>query len=116
MIFKPNSLKSALLCTLLIFFNCSSYRSHYEDRWFGRDKLYHFTASGIIGAGSTAIAENNGGSEEDSIVIGISVTFGVGASKEFYDLALKETYWSWKDLIWDIVGGALGSYVVVHSK
>ena len=66
-----------------------------------------------------AFEDNNSSysySQEDSIVIGISVTFGVGASKEFYDLALKETYWSWKDLIWDIVGGALGSYVVVHSK
>ena len=115
-ILKRSSLKGALLCILFIFSSCSSYRSHYGDRWFGRDKLYHFTASGIIGAGSTVIAYNNGVSEEDSVVIGVSVTFGVGASKEFYDLAIKETYWSWKDLVWDMIGGALGSYVVANSK
>lgn len=113
---KRHSLNGALLCILLIFSSCSNHRSHYEDRWFGRDKLYHFTASGIIGAGSTALADNNGMSEDDSVVLGVTVTIGVGATKEFYDVACKKTYWSWKDFVWDIFGGALGSYAVAHSK
>ena len=55
-------------------------------------------------------------SEDDSVVLGVTVTIGVGATKEFYDVACKKTYWSWKDFVWDIFGGALGSYAVAHSK
>ncbi|MFC1508708.1 YfiM family protein [Candidatus Omnitrophota bacterium] len=113
---KRKSLKGAFLCILLIISSCSSYKSHHGDKWFGRDKLYHFTASGIIGAGSAAVADNNGMSEDDSVVIGVTVTIGVGATKEFYDAAFKKTYWSWKDLVWDMLGGALGSYAVAHSQ
>ena len=89
---------------------CSSYR--YNDHLFGPDKVYHFAAAGVIGACTTAAAVSNGASDSDAPVIGVSVAVGVGAGKEFYDLTVKETYWSWKDMLWDLLGGAAGSYIV----
>ena len=74
--------------------------------------MYHFTAAGVIGACTTAAAVNNGASDSDAPVIGISVAIGVGAGKEFYDLTVKETYWSWKDMLWNLIGGTAGSYIV----
>ena len=89
---------------------CSSYS--YNDHLFGPDKVYHFTAAGVIGACTTAAAVSNGASDSDAPVIGISVAIGVGAGKEFYDLTVKETYWSWKDMLWNLIGGTAGSYIV----
>ena len=89
---------------------CSSYS--YNDHLFGPDKVYHFAAAGVIGACTTAAAVSNGASDSDAPVIGISVAIGVGAGKEFYDLTVKETYWSWKDMLWNLIGGTAGSYIV----
>jgi putative lipoprotein len=83
-----------------------------DDPWFGPDKVYHFVCAGAIGAGTTVAAKSNGMSRHDSPVLGISAAVTIGAGKEFYDLKVKETYWSWKDFIWDILGGAAGSYAM----
>ena len=100
---------------LFEFSGCSTLHNH-RDRFFGRDKLYHFTAAGVIGASTTAIAKNNWTTEHQAPVIGISVSVGFGAGKEFYDLTIKETYWSWKDMFWDLTGGLVGSYAVLQFK
>jgi putative lipoprotein len=85
-----------------------------QDPWFGRDKLYHFAATGIIGAYATRAARSNGESVRIAPVIGITTALGVGGGKEFYDLKVKKTYWSWKDFIWDFAGGTAGSYAVLQ--
>ena len=97
---------------LIAFSGCSSYR--YDDRFFGPDKLYHFTASGVIGAGTTLASSKNGASNKDAPLIGISVAMSFGAGKECYDANIKGTYWSWKDMFWDLAGGAAGSYLVAE--
>lgn len=80
-----------------------------QDNWFGPDKLYHFAAATAFGAGSQVVASNNGASESNAAIIGVSVAIGVGAAKELYDQELKRTGWSWKDLVWDVAGGIVGS-------
>ncbi len=107
---------NVLLIVILPFFTGCATVNWSNDAWFGTDKLYHFTASGIIGAGSTAVAHSNGASDYNAPVIGVSVTIGIGAGKEFYDLTIKETYWSWKDMFWDLIGGSVGSYAVSKYK
>ena len=104
---------TAGMATLLMASGCAATKPHPGDHWFGRDKLYHFTASGVIGAGMTAVAENNRYCDSEAPVIGITVAVGVGAGKEWYDVKIKETYWSWKDMVWDVIGGAAGSYAVI---
>ena len=96
----------------LVVSGCATFNNHSGDNWFGPDKLYHFTAAGVIGAGTTAVAKNNGASECDAPVIGVSAAVGFGAGKEYYDLAVKETYWSWKDMFWNLIGCSVGSYAV----
>ncbi len=95
---------------LILFSGCSSYR--YNDHFFGPDKFCHFTVAGAIGAGVTVAADANGASHHDAPIIGTSVAVTFGAGKEFYDLKIKETSWSWKDMFWDLAGGFAGSYVV----
>jgi putative lipoprotein len=81
-----------------------------NDPWFGRDKLYHFVCTGAIGAGSTFAARSNGVCRSEAPVYGISAAVTIGAGKEWYDLKIKKTFWSWKDFTWDIIGGTAGSY------
>jgi putative lipoprotein len=90
---------------------CATSAAHH-DAWFGKDKFYHFTAAAAIGAGSTAIAKNSGMPESDAAIIGVSVAVGAGAGKELYDQQIKETFWSWKDMFWNVVGGMTGSFAV----
>jgi uncharacterized protein YfiM (DUF2279 family) len=103
------------LFTFFTVSNCATFHNHCGDSFFGKDKLYHFTATGIIGAGTTAVANNNGISKHSAPVVGISTAVGIGAGKEWYDTSVKKTYWSWKDMIWDLIGGSAGSYLVQNK-
>lgn len=80
-----------------------------EDDWFGRDKAEHFIVSAAIGAGAGAQLDNNGSGRCDAAAGAFAITLTVGAGKEFYDLYVRKKYWSWKDMFWDLVGGAIGS-------
>ena len=97
---------------LLAMSGCSSYG--YNDPFFGRDKLYHFTASGVIGAGTTMASSLNGILDRDAALIGISVAMSFGSGKECYDMNVKGTFWSWKDMFWDLMGGVTGSYLAAE--
>ena len=99
---------------LIIMSGCATCKNYNMDRWFGKDKFYHFTAAGVIGAGTTLVASNNSDSESVSHITGISVAVGIGAGKECYDTTIKETYWSWKDMFWNLIGGVAGSYAVTN--
>ncbi len=99
---------------VLSFSGCSSFfRS--DDPWFGKDKAYHFVAGGVIGAGTTLALRNNGMRDDRAPIMGISASIAIGGGKEWYDANRKGTYWSWKDMVWDIAGGTAGSYIVPHD-
>ena len=106
---------SLMIMVVILVSGCATSRCYHDDL-FGKDKLYHFAVAGTVGAGVTAIAHNNGSSESNAPVIGVTVVVGIGAGKEFYDLKVKETYWSWKDMIWNVIGGSVGSYAVSECK
>ena len=101
---------------LLIFSGCSAFVNINDDNFWGRDKFYHFAASSVISASSTAIADNNGASKSNAYAIGVSSTVGIGIGKEFYDSNIKDSYWSWKDLFWDVMGSFAGGYAVFRLK
>ncbi len=65
----------------------------------------------MIGGGTTAIAEHNGWSEGDARCLAFGVTLSLGAAKETYDLTVKKTGWSWKDLIWTAAGTLTGNLI-----
>ena len=78
------------------------------DRWWADDKTKHFTASAVIAAGTTALAA--GAVEPDEAAFfGVAFTLGAGVAKEYRDLHVKQTCFSWKDLVWDVMGAAAGA-------
>jgi uncharacterized protein YfiM (DUF2279 family) len=106
------------LSLLLVFSTTSCSTLSYlpdDDPWLAKDKMYHFVAAGAIGAGSTALAAKNG-DDDVSPYIGVSVAMAFGAGKEYYDENVKGTFWSWKDMVWDFIGGTTGSYIYYSHK
>ncbi|HMP97045.1 MAG TPA: hypothetical protein PKA51_09005 [Kiritimatiellia bacterium] len=78
-----------------------------EDDAWGADKRKHFVASALIGAGATAVAAQRNDTG-DAAAMGFSVALAAGLAKEGYDLYGKQTCWSWKDLVWDVLGASVG--------
>jgi putative lipoprotein len=111
-IYKLKRFRGVVAVLLLVVIAGCAHQSKKEDPWFGKDKLYHFVASGVIGAGVTELAQRNGVHECTAPVIGVSVTLGIGAGKEMYDKYHKGTFYSWKDMMWDLAGGTFGSVLV----
>ena len=107
-----------LLLCLAVMFLCSGCATLYwgDDSWTGKDKAYHFVAGGIIGAGTTLALKRNGIDATAAPIIGISTSFAIGGGKEWYDANVKGSFWSWKDMAWDVIGGAAGSYLVMKTK
>jgi len=104
-----------LLSLILIFFSssCATLNNKTEDKWFARDKAYHFAAGYIIGSGSALIGRNNGMDRPSTLATGIGTTIALGSGKEYYDRNIKKTYWSWKDITWNLFGALAGSFTVI---
>ncbi len=73
-----------------------------NDKWLSNDKFKHFFVSYIIYSASYEITN-----KENSAII----TFSIGVSKEIYDGFRKEKF-SYKDLIWDILGISFGLFLL----
>ncbi len=82
-----------------------------QDAWFAPDKAKHFAVSAAIGASVGAGLKNNGSSDCDAATAGISISLVIGAGKEYHDKYISKKYWSWKDMFWNLVGGAVGSHL-----
>lgn len=80
-----------------------------DDPWTGYDKLQHFGYSAVIAAASTVIARQSGVNDCAATRAGFGITLGVGISKEWYDANIRHTGWSWRDLVMDSAGAAIGS-------
>ena len=83
------------------------------DPWWGEDKAQHFAVCGLAGAATALAAKQNDLSDGRTFLLGVGVSVGLGVGKETYDARIKRTYFSGKDLVWDLIGGAIGSLVVI---
>jgi len=90
---------------------CSSLKND-RDKWFAKDKLYHFATAGAVSAALTSVAKANGSSDSRSAVAGVSITLALGAGKESYDKKVKKTFFSLKDMVWNLIGAVTGSLLV----
>lgn len=86
---------------------CAGFRTC-PDSWWGADKLGHFAAAAMIGAGGAALASSRLDAEE-AAAAGWSAALLAGVSKEGWDLNVKHTCWSWHDLFWDFLGASAGA-------
>ena len=80
-----------------------------KDTWFGPGRLPHFAAGFVVGAATSTLAGQAEVSPAGSAAIGFGVVAVAGAAKETADLKVSETCWSWKDLAWELLGGAVGA-------
>jgi len=101
---------TGVILLVTIFSGCAV-SNRRSDPWFGVDKVYHFCGGAVIGGATTAIAEHNGWSEGDARALAFGVTLSLGAIKETYDLTVKKTAWSWKDLVWTGAGALTGNLI-----
>lgn len=78
-----------------------------DDDWFGRDKGLHAAASAVIAAGSYAASTPWLDDRGSRAAVGASVALAAGVAKELWDAAGHGDP-SGKDLVWDVIGTAIG--------
>lgn len=79
------------------------------DSWFGQDKAKHFLLSAVItGAVSYQAKYQHDWSLKNSQYLGAGVSFSLGLAKECRDRHRPNGYFSWKDLVFDVLGVAVG--------
>lgn len=85
-----------------------------DDRWFSHDKWMHLTTSFFITLQSTYLMEEVFFSEPEAARnISVGLSFSLALGKEFYDVFEGESIFSWKDLIYDVIGTSLGYVTAV---
>jgi uncharacterized protein YfiM (DUF2279 family) len=87
----------------------------YPDAWFGQDKLQHaFMSMAVVGfahAGARLVGiEKNG-----AVVVGVSSSAASGIWKEWHDRRIGRPF-SYRDLLWDVIGIAAGALVVNNVR
>ncbi|MBU1694363.1 MAG: hypothetical protein KKC51_10425 [Verrucomicrobia bacterium] len=105
----------AALIVVSLFSGCVTF-DHPKDHWLARDKAGHFLTFGALGAAAAAAALHNDQSDNEAFMIGVGVATGLGAAKEYVDEKPLHKYFSAKDLIWDLMGGIVGSLIVIEAN
>jgi putative lipoprotein len=77
------------------------------DPWFGPDKALHFGAGFGIGVGGYVAGAGLLDNRWAGLGLGLGLAALIGGVKEGIDAAGAGQP-SWKDFVWDVVGGALG--------
>jgi putative lipoprotein len=97
-----------LLIVSVIVSGCASVPFR-KDPWVSTDKIGHFCASGLIAGAATAAAHAEGGNADEAFLVGMGVTLSIGLAKEIYDGHFHNR-WSWKDIMWNVLGGLAGYF------
>lgn len=103
------SLHGLVAAVLLLQAGCAGFRTC-GDSWLGPDKAKHFAAGFVLGAGGSLAARDLG--PEEAAAFGWTTAMAAGFGKEAYDLRVKDTCWSWRDVFWDFLGASLGASAV----
>ena len=102
-------LHGLVAAVLLLQAGCAGFRTC-GDSWLGPDKAKHFAAGFVLGAGGALAARDLG--PEEAAGIGWTTAMAAGFGKAAYDLRVKDTCWSWRDVFWDFLGVSLGASAV----
>lgn len=81
------------------------------DRWLGRDKLYHFTASALIHSATHSVLRANSRGYREAAWTAAGVTMSIGLAKEVWDRR-SGRFLSLKDLAADAAGSGTGAVVI----
>ena len=85
-----------------------------NDRWIAMDKAQHFTFSALfVLAGQYVLTDKAGVSDGTALPIACGGTLAPGLAKEVADAYRpRRRYFSWKDLVADGAGVAVGAAIV----
>jgi uncharacterized protein YfiM (DUF2279 family) len=85
------------------------------DRWFSHDKWMHLTTSYFLTVqASYALDKMFMFPQESSRNISIGLTVSLALGKELYDVYGNNGIFSWKDLVYDLLGTGLG-YLTLNA-
>ncbi|MFH0931854.1 MAG: DUF2279 domain-containing protein [Candidatus Zixiibacteriota bacterium] len=80
-----------------------------EDKWLGWDKFGHFFISGFLSGTSYSIYHKSfNNDKESSILFSSSFALSLGVGKEINDMKKPQNKFSYKDLIFDLMGISVG--------
>jgi putative lipoprotein len=86
-----------------------------EDKWLGWDKFGHFFISGFLAGASYSIYHENFNNDKESSVYFASIfTLSLGIGKEVNDSKKPQNKFSYKDLIFDILGISSGLLIATN--
>ena len=87
-----------------------------SESWFGEDKLAHFALSlTLTGASYHFIRCQLVAPEPRATVYALGFTFGCGLSKEGCDSTRPRNHFSYKDLLYDMLGAGAGYLLFIHQ-
>jgi len=87
-----------------------------KDSWFSEDKAHHFMASAYIAALVYYYTQDEASwSHDKAIALGIGFSFSLGLSKEIHDKHSKSGQASWKDMVANVCGIAVGLLIFSNS-
>ncbi|MBD3233775.1 MAG: hypothetical protein GF315_08640 [candidate division Zixibacteria bacterium] len=108
------ALTFVLVC-VCISVGCTHVNADSGDQWFGKDKLKHAGASAFYTIFSYKLLHHHFDmSKNDSGRLSVGFTLTLGLTKEYYDSKHPEETSSFKDIIADIAGIALGIYIATR--
>jgi len=85
------------------------------DKWFARDKAEHLVVSTFLsGVSYSVFRDFYCNREESSLYFSAILTFGAGLGKEFYDGRTPQGKFSYKDIVADVLGIALGILIATR--
>ncbi|MGB2697586.1 MAG: hypothetical protein WBD28_06985 [Candidatus Zixiibacteriota bacterium] len=85
------------------------------DKWWGKDKAKHFLVSAFLAGTCYRIYHNQlHNKKEHSLYLSTGFTLSLGLGKEIYDDARPQKKFSYKDLIYDIMGIGVGLLIVTR--
>ena len=86
-------------------------RARAPDEWLARDKVKHFVVSAVIQSAGHSVLRANGYDYREAAWTAGAITLTVGVGKEIWDVR-RGSYFSWKDLGADALGGGTGAVVM----
>ena len=87
-----------------------------RDSLISEDKVDHFLVSAYISALTYyLLKEEASASHETAVIVGASFSFSIGLGKELYDKKSGRGTASWKDVVADVVGIAVGLLILSNN-
>ncbi len=88
-----------------------------RDLWLAKDKADHLLASAfLVGFGYYVSRQEMNQSHAKAVPFSVGFSFSFGIAKEIYDDTYRHGKLSWKDLVADLAGCAIGYAVITAGK